>query len=388
MKRWGVLIICFLAVFFSCTPSSKYLLKKNYKLSIDKEYIRVLLLKTVDSVEIKSDSEMKITDKKTGKIVSEKKDRLMMNPDNVNNPIFLESKNAQISLNGNSYRGMLEIHNVMGKLWVINKLRIDEYLLSVVPAEIPSSWNIEALKAQAVAARTYTYYHLARNKQALYDLDSSNKSQMYRGIAVENNASSDAVLKTSGEVITFNNDPILSYFHSTCGGKTIDDKYVWKKSDLEYLKSKKCDFCKESTKYSWETHLSLSDMKKYLSKKFHGIGKIKKISFNKESGRITDVTIIHSNGMLNITGNDFRLAFPETVIRSTFFNAKKNKDGFLLSGKGWGHGVGMCQWGAKGMAEKGYNYKSILKNYYSNIEIIKINDKIVATKVKKTESIQ
>ena len=146
-------------------------------------------------------------------------------------------------------------------VFIVNILKIDEYLLGVVPCEIPSGWEMEALKAQAVAARTYAYYHLIykRKKGSLYDLDATTNSQVYRGIADEKERTTEAVVATSGEIISYNSMPIISYFHSTCGGKTIDDKYVWTKNDLVYLKGVTCGYCEASTKYTWESKMSLEE---------------------------------------------------------------------------------------------------------------------------------
>ena len=259
---------------------------------------------------------------------------------------------------------------------------MEEYLYSVVPSEMPSSWNLEALKAQAVAARTYTYYHLAGKKDtnAIYDLDATTKFQVYKGLAKEKNSSTQAVQKTSGIIMTYNYNPILALFHSTSGGKTIDDKYVWEGTDLPYLQGVKCTYGKESPHYSWETELPLYLIKSALGKKYKRIGKIKKISFKKNDGRVSNVEIIHQYGKITMTGNHFRLLFPPKKLRSTFFKSSRGKNGLHISGRGWGHGVGMSQWGAKGRGEKGFSFKQILKHYYRGIKFKHIKNNFVAQK--------
>ena len=128
-----------------------------------------------------------------------------------------------LSVNGTRYRGTIELHGVTGLLYVINPVKLDEYLFGVVPSEMPPGWPLEAMKSQAVAARTYAYYHIMKHKNLLDDLDATTNSQVYKGIGAEKENSNNAVISTAGEIITHKGSPILSYFHSTCGGHTIDD---------------------------------------------------------------------------------------------------------------------------------------------------------------------
>jgi stage II sporulation protein D len=267
---------------------------------------------------------------------------------------------------------MIELHNVLGKIYVINVLRIDEYLFGVVPSEILSSWNMESLKAQAVTARTYAYYHIMKKRDLLYELDATNNFQVYKGLEVETERTNKAVEETSGEILTYKNQPIIAYFHSTCGGKTADDKFVWDGNDLEYITGIQCRFCKESPDYSWEMKLTLYEMRRFLRKKYKGVGKIAGISFKKQDGRVVSVVIRHRNGVIKLSGNNFRLLFPDKKIKSLLFVAKKIKNGLILHGHGWGHGVGMCQWGAKGLAESGAIYREILKFYYRDVSIVSL----------------
>jgi len=383
MNIRAVLIFSIFLFIFSCTPSKNYLLKNNFKKIVDSRYIRVLLLKTGNSINISSDSRIKITDKKNNNIRFNRKSLdIIFYPDKILNPITIESWGSYIKLNDKPYRGMLEIHKVLGKLYVINRLRIYEYLFSVVASEIPSSWNIEALKAQAIAARTYTFYHLLKKKKRdLYNLDATTNFQVYKGLSAEKASTTNAVIKTSGIIITYKYEPIISYFHSTCGGRTADDRFVWKNNDLKYLSGVRCSYCKKSTSYSWTTELSIHEIKKYLQRKYKRVGKIKRISFKKVEGRITKVRIIHQNGIIKISGNAFRLLFPSKRLKSLYFNARKTKYGLKITGHGWGHGVGLCQWGANGMAQKGANYRSILKYYFKGIKIIKADKRYIAKKI-------
>ncbi len=372
-KLLAVLIIIsifgILNIFSFCSPSRDYLLKQN-PYGVDKLFIRILLKKTDGRVLVSSKTRLRIKDNKTGAILYNDRGRdIYYQPEQVINPISVESPESPVIIDNERYRGSIEVHNLLGKLLVINILQINEYLYSVVPGEIMSTWEIEALKAQAVAARTYTYYHLITKKKAIYDLDCSSNFQVYKGIAVEKETTSSAVNETSGKIALYFGKPIVAFFHSTCGGKTMDDKYVWNGEGQEYLKSVLCPFCKESPYYNWEEKITLHEIKEYLGKKYNGIGQVTGVSFHRKSDRVVSAVIHHKNGVVKLTGNEMRLLFPEKKIKSMYFTAKKVKDGLVLSGHGWGHGVGMCQWGAKGMAERGANYKTILRYYYKGITI-------------------
>ncbi len=373
----------YLAFFTSCTPSEKYLRTKMRSTGQDNNYVRVLIKKETDSFKVSSPSDIKVVDKNSGKIVYEiQKGSLTFHPDKIKKVFVIETGVNPVFINDSGYRGKIEIHNVLGKVYIINIVNIEEYLASVVPSEMPASWNMEALKSQAIAARTYTYYHLTKNNdtKSIYDLDATTNFQVYKGIAAEKDSSTKAVRDTAGIIMTYNHVPILAYFHSTSGGKTSDDKYVWNGEDLPYLTSVICTYSKESPHFEWTTEISIIEIEKALTKKYQRIGKIRKISFKKYNGRVVQVQIVHSNGKLDLTGNQFRLMMNPSKLKSTFFTAKQNKGSFHIYGKGWGHGVGMCQWGAKGRGEKGFNYKQILSYYYKDIKLTKINNNYLAQK--------
>lgn len=366
-----ILFVLTTGFFTSCSPSREFLLKQNRAVGIDKLYIRILLKATDSRVLISSDTRMKISDLKSGDIIynGDGKD-IYFQHDGLTKPVVVESWGSPVCVDNERYRGMIELHNILGKLHVINVLKINEYLYSVVPGEIVHSWNIEALKAQAVAARTYTYHHLISKKKSLYDLDSSTNFQVYKGISIEKEETNRAVDETSGKIAVFDGKPIVAFFHSTCGGLTADDKYVWSGDGKSYLKPVMCDFCKDSPHFSWEEKITIHEIREYLDKKYRGVGRITGISFQRKENRVMSAVIRHTNGIIKMSGNEFRLIFPEKKIKSMFFAASQTSDGLILHGHGWGHGVGMCQWGAKGMAENGANYKDILMYYYKGIRII------------------
>ncbi len=367
--------------FVACTPSREFLLKRSAEVSADKKYVRVLIAQTGDRITVSSGSRIKITDLKTRKIHYDGRGRSFnFYPEKVTKPVALESWNSPLCVNGKCYRGTIEIHGSMGKLLAINVVKMDEYLYGVIPSEISSGWDMEALKAQAVAARTYTYYHLMNSRDLPYDLDATSNFQVYGGLSVETEKTRKAVDDTSGEIAVYNGKPIVAYFHSTCGGVTSEARCVWSGSDLNYLKAIKCKFCGESPYFSWKEHITLYEIKRCLSLKYKGIGPVSGISLKKNGKRVTSVNITHRNGLIKLSGNDFRLLFPEKRIKSLYFDAQKTNNGLVLFGHGWGHGVGLCQWGANGMALKGAKYKDILKYYYKGISIMSAGAGMTARK--------
>jgi len=385
MKRITVIFTMLFLIgitLFSCTPSEKYLRTKSEGMSSGTNYVRVLIKIETDNFKINSDSGLRVIDKKNSKIIFESKNGgLNFYPEKIKNIYLIESDKNILYVNNTGYRGKVELHNVLGKIYIINVLNIEEYLYSVVPSEMPSSWNIEALKAQAVASRTYSYYHLLKNKSKnIYDLDATVNFQVYKGILTETPSSIEAVTSTSGMIMTYNYEPIIAYFHSTSGGKTSDDKDVWPGTDLPYLESVECTYSANSPHYEWTTELTLNEIRDALGRKYKRIDNIQKISFQKHNDRVIEVTVVHNNGTIKLSGNEFRLLFPPQKLKSTYFTAKRENKSLIISGRGWGHGVGMCQWGAKGRSEKGIKFEEILSYYYKDIKFKKISNNYLAQK--------
>ena len=360
----------------ACTPSERYLRDKDFYQENTINYVKILIGIKDKNFKISSETGIKVTNKSDSKIISESTTPgLNFDPLKIKNIHVVESDKNILYVDNIGYRGKIELHNVQGRIYVINILDIDEYLYSVVPSEMPSSWNMEALKSQAVASRTYAYYFILKNKdKTIYDLDSTTNFQVYKGISAETKSSIEAVNRTAGIIMTYNGEPIISYFHSTSGGKTSDDKDVWPDSNFSYLKSVECNYGKDSPHSEWEYTISMDEIASALNKKYKMIDQISKISFKRHNDRIIEVTVQHNNGTITLTGNEFRLLLNPQKLRSTYFTIKQDKNQFLLSGKGWGHGVGMCQWGAKGRGENGFKYEEILKHYYKDVKFTKIND--------------
>ncbi len=377
-------VIIVLLVMIGCVPSSEYLAKTGKRVGLDNDYIRVLLLKDQVKVVIETSSKTKVVQLSNNTIVyNGNPKRLEFFIHKLPETLQFETWNNEIIVNGIQVRGMIQLLPVVGKIQVVNVLKMNEYLYGVLPYEIMSGWPIEALKAQAVAARTYAYYHIMKNNSTYYDLDASTNFQVYKGTVSETDTTNKAVDSTSGIIMVYNSIPILAYFHSTCGGRTADDRFVWKGEDLPYLTSVNCSYCKNSPFYGWQVNISLDEIYEALLKKYKTVGQIRAITLGREDNRVSNIKIEHANGIIRMTGNDFRMMFEAKKIKSLYFEAKQTRNGLILNGHGWGHGVGMCQWGAKEMAEQGKNFYDILRFYYRGISVVSINT--IPQKYRKTK---
>lgn len=274
--------------------------------------------------------------------------------------------NGIMNLNGRPFRGKAEVAvDTDGKLVLINELSLEDYLKGVINREISSAWEIDAVMAQAIVARTYALYKKRDRTNRFYDLESSVLDQVYGGAETEDARVRYAVENTEGLVLTYNDKLIKPYYFSTCGGYTEDGNNVWGEAK-PYLKMVRCKYCKSSPAFNWTQNLPLSKIESVLRSagyRINGINSIKVLS-QYDSGRIKKIRISGESGVATLTGVDFRRIIGYDVIKSTMFNVLIEGSSAVFKGKGSGHGVGLCQWGAKGMAEDGYNYKEILEHYF------------------------
>ena len=345
------------------------------------------------------------------------------------------------------YRGNVEIgiDKEHGKLNVINIIDIEEYLYGVLKKEISPRWPSEALKAQAVAARTFAIFNVNKYIDKGYNICATTNSQAYGGVNHEDPLTNKAVEGTRGVIMVYKDKPINAVYHSDSGGYTEDSENVWG-SFLPYLRSVKSKFEEKLSPphHTWSYSINEKDLTEKLQKQGYKINSIVSIESVKksETGRTSELVFTADNNkVINMKTNDFRSLIGADLIRSTLFNIeamgresnitediedkkeiedkeeqkesvkeileqkkdwtikellelmKKNKQEreeqkeeivpkvksiklstpltFLFSGSGNGHGVGMSQWGAYGMALQGFRYQDILKYYYQGINIIK-----------------
>jgi len=279
-----------------------------------------------------------------------------------------------IMVDNRRFRGDLTILADSKSLSVINNIPVEQYLYGVVPKEMPHDWEKEALKAQAVAARTYALYIKDKSADKPYDVESTTTSQVYGGFDSEKEESNLAVDETQGQVLTYNGRLIVAYFHSSSGGHTEDSKNVWS-TDLPYLKGIPDTFSANIPNGQWSFFVSYNDMQNSLNKYGLNIGQIRGLNAAGESrsGRLLGVRVIAKNGTTELKSNNFRIKVGATGLKSTLLKIAPDRDGILFTGKGYGHGVGMSQWGANVMAQKGFDYQDILKHYYQSVKIVALS---------------
>ncbi|PKM80951.1 MAG: hypothetical protein CVU89_11440 [Firmicutes bacterium HGW-Firmicutes-14] len=361
------------------------------------------------------------------------------NEHNENNRVYIRNYNngdSEISI-GKWYRGSMEFRNGGSSITVINELPLEEYLYGVVPREMSSGWPLEALKAQAVAARTYTVANYSKRVVEGFNMLDTPTDQAYGGYNYEGAGSTRAVVETAGIIILYGGKPISAVYHSTSGGHTEDNENVWNGEPCPYLRGKEDPFSTENGLANWAFNTTVEEVRDTLLANGGDIGPIDKIQLEKyESGRVRSVIITDINGnTIKKSGSEFGKFFnpnfytyiTPTDFMSNYFDVdlsnvlnpsfivlngsgkKEPVDGnslygtsedgntvtlngkepafhvlsgygssshqkaasgrIVFEGHGWGHGVGMSQWGAYGMAVKGKNYRDILNFYYTGVEV-------------------
>ncbi|MBI3329422.1 MAG: SpoIID/LytB domain-containing protein [Nitrospinae bacterium] len=282
------------------------------------------------------------------------------------------TRDAVIFVGGKLYRGGLEVKARDNGLLVINTLDLDEYLYGVLPQEAPVQWEMAALRAQAIVARTYALYKRKLNAHNDYDVSAHYlQDQRYDGYRAEHPRATQAVDETRGLVLTCHGALIPAYYHAEAGGHTESSEYVWS-SAHPCLRAVKAPIYPASPYLEWSVTLSLQDIRAALAKKGYSLGAIRHLQPLQRSptGRIVLLKIIHTRGESVLRGVDFRLALGPEVIRSTSFSVDIHGERASFTGQGWGHGVGLCQWCSQGMAQLGYDHEAILKHYYQGADLI------------------
>lgn len=289
----------------------------------------------------------------------------------------ITSKTKEVQIENRKYHNAVEIlKNPAASLTVVNEIDVEDYLKGVLPWESNPEWPKEALKAQAVVSRTYAIFKNIENQDFPFTLSSDVGSQVYSGKSIEHPLSNQAVDQTRGEILTYRGKIFPAFFHSTCGGGTTRADYQWKIEAHPSLKGVECPFCQASKYYAWKAELSVSEVQRLLAKKGYALSDIQDVTPEEpdDSGRPRFLAIRHAAGTLKLSANEFRLAVGPDRIRSTRIKVAKEGDRLMVKGRGWGHGVGMCQFGAKHLAELGYRYADILRYYYPGSEIRQVED--------------
>ena len=289
----------------------------------------------------------------------------------------ITSRTQEVDVQNRKYHSAIEIlKNPKGSLTVVNEIDVEDYLQGVLPGEMNPVWSEEALKAQAVISRTYAIFKNIENKDQPFTLSSDVESQVYQGKTVERLTTNRAVQKTRGEILTYHGKIFPAFFHSTCGGRTTRADYQWKIEPHPSLKGVECNFCQGSKFYRWKAEFSAAEIRNLLAKKGFAVPDVRSIDLQEAdaSGRPRFFSVKYPGGSLKIPAHKFRLALGPERLRSTKVEIHQTGNQFVIEGRGWGHGVGLCQWGAKRLAELGYRYQDILRYYYPESEIRNIDE--------------
>jgi stage II sporulation protein D (peptidoglycan lytic transglycosylase) len=277
-----------------------------------------------------------------------------------------------ITIGGTKYRGSIEIVLTGKGLDIINRVESEDYLKGVLPKEVNPLWPFEAIKAQAIASRSFAVSRVLRNSHKAYDLTDDTYSQVYGGQSAEKWRTNRAVNLTKGKVLTSNDDIIAGYFYSCCGGYTQDISKVWGPS--QYVSGVvKCPWCKWSPHFRWQRRMSIKDIKKRFNKSGYNAKEIRDIrpGLRDDSGRLEYVSVKTENGWVDVTGTEFASIMG---LKSTNMRIGRYPLFYRFSGYGWGHGVGMCQWGAFGLAFRRWPAEKILEYYYPGTKIKQLKE--------------
>lgn len=273
-----------------------------------------------------------------------------------------------IALGNKAYRGQLVLRpsTTKAELTVINTLDLEEYLLAVVPSEMPASWPLEALKAQAIAARSYAMANIGKHASEGWDVTATVEDQVYNGIGCETENSNDAVAQTRGLVIKHQGTTVSAFFHSAGGGCTELAEHVWGKP-VPYLKSVH-DYDDGSPHFEWTRTFSAPVAEECLKKSGKEVGSLLAILpvVKTPSGRLKSAMLIGSQSSLVLSGEELRKVFN---LPSSLMNTCVDCENYVFAGRGHGHGLGMSQWGARSLADRGYNAAQILGYYYKDISV-------------------
>jgi len=400
----NAILLLLLLILSGC--KKRQLTTPTVQMNIESQFwIRVLLFDDVTACTLKTVSPFSVINDQTAPQAQNTVARF----NQINVPISLKLTNSRITIagqafandkvvifpddpyifnvNGNDYRGKLRlIINPDGNSFdVINLVPPEPYLAGVVGAEMPGYWEPEALKAQAIAARTYCFYIKKRfGSNRDWDMKQTAAHQVYRGLSAESAQIWQAVNQTKGQVISCKQsggqqDIFPAYYSSTCGGHTENSKNVFGDS-YEPLTGVPCPYCQDVAKpkfFFWpmiqfnEADITTKLLERYSQLK--QLGEITNVTVAGQSdygefSRLTKIKLLGSTGKSDfLRAEDFRLAIDPTgrKLRSTICQIIKLSDKWaFLSGRGWGHGVGMCQCGAQGMARDGKTTQQILSYYY------------------------
>ena len=399
--------LLFLVLTIGCSSTKRFSSEDSFD-SKDFKVIKVLLIETNSNLELDVRENIKLSDQTNLIAIIKSGNRL--NISNNFNELFLKITNQEyrsdvffispvdefgiLNINGKKYRGKLKIQIYDDQIKLVNQINLEDYVKGVMIKEMPlgkGNENYESLKAFSICARTYAYNKLKENKD-FFDIYPDTRDQVYGGLDGETETTNKIVDETKGQILSFNDDTAVMFYHSTCGGHTENVKNVFGKLSINYLmgiKDGNEHYCTISPRYKWT---EIYSEKIFIERLFNSnlidnkIYNISDININSrfESGRVKELEIIlvNNNGdekAVSLIGNGMRSIIKnsdgKSILKSTMFDIElDNEKNIIINGKGSGHGVGMCQWGAIAQSKIGINYKVILNHYFPGTKIKNIYD--------------
>src|SRR3990167_1124711 len=282
-------------------------------------------------------------------------------------------KDGYAGIDNVQYHGSFSIAQEQSKTYLINHVDLEEYVYSVLKTESWPGWPIEVNKAFAISSRSYVVAMISQmSSNRPYHVKNTNEHQTYRGMHNTNSIRA-ALEQTKGMILMHNNEPALTMFDSCCGG--IIPAHI---SDFDFQKAPylarpyACTHCSQCRIYSWQKEVPLTEINKQIASLFDKPGMVHHIAIAQtdKAGLVTEVNIKQGNHSHTLSGKQLYSALKD--IKSYCYSVERKSDKLILSGKGYGHHLGMCQWGAREMVRDGWHYKRILAFYYPGTELKKV----------------
>jgi len=290
--------------------------------------------------------------------------------------LLTAAQDGAVAVNGSHYRGKLFLRRAPGdRLTILNILPVDHYLYSVLGSETYASWPAAALEAQAVVARSYAMWRMAERRDEPFDLHATVMDQNYLGVAKEDPRLRAAVDRTAGAVLLYQMKLFRCYYHSTCGGHTEAVENAFPDPPLLPLSAVPCRYCTASKHYQWERRIPKTELADALRRNGLTLRRLAsvEVAVRTAAGRARTVTLRDGERAgATLAASEFRLAVGASRLPSTCFELEDQGAAVRFAGRGWGHGVGMCQWGSKGMAEAGHAAEEILEHYYPGARLVRL----------------
>jgi len=275
-----------------------------------------------------------------------------------------------VRVNALDYAGAVEIRRAAEGLLVINALPLEDYVVGSVKAEAGEAMPLEMLKAQAIVARTYAAYHRRLNAGKPYEIVATTAHQQYVGRVALDSPAWTAVRATRGQVLLWEGELFPSFYHTDSGGHTEDPRVVFAAANMPALRGVRVDFPSDSPHHLWNLDVPLADLSAALQRAGFGVGRVTGLEVLERSAslRVTRIQVQGTAGQIVLRGNDFRRVIGYDTLKSTLFAVAVDDTIARFAGRGYGHGVGMDQAGAKTMAQLGYSARQILEYYYPGAE--------------------